>query len=80
MDRKSVWINGQEVFVLPWAIAWDALLAAARNDFLDVWIGKASLADECGNTVSPETRLRAGQRLFVVRNARRESRRAMAGR
>ena len=79
MDRKSVWINGQEVFVLPWAIAWDVLLAAAGNDFLDVWTGKASLTDEGGNAVSPETRLRAGQRLFVDRNRRRYIRRATAG-
>jgi hypothetical protein len=60
MNRKSVWINGKQVFVLPWALAWDALLAAPGNDFRDVWTGKASLVDERGNEVSPETRLRAG--------------------
>jgi hypothetical protein len=76
MDRKSVWINGKQVFVLPWALAWDALMAAPGRDFMDVWTGKASLADERGKEVSPDTSLRAGQRLYVVRNARRESRRA----
>ncbi len=73
MDRKPVWINERQIFVLPWARGWDALLAAPPNDFLEVWNGRAGLADEDGRPLSPDDELVAGQRMFVRRKQRKAS-------
>ena len=67
MDRKSVWVNGQEVFLLPWAKVWDALLAAPESDFWDVWNGRALLMDERGRLVSPDEGAASGQKITVWR-------------
>lgn len=67
MERKPVSINGRQVFVFPWATAWDVLLAAPGNDFQDVWTGKAILEDEASNRVFPEDVPRAGQQIYVIR-------------
>ncbi|MGZ8428793.1 MAG: hypothetical protein ACXWWV_05280 [Candidatus Deferrimicrobiaceae bacterium] len=67
MDRKPVWINGRQVYVLPWAKVWDALLAAPAADFLDVWNGRAELTDEYGCPVSPDDGVRSGQKIVIRR-------------
>lgn len=37
MDSKPVWIDGREIFVLPWASVWDVLMAFPPADFRAVW-------------------------------------------
>ena len=32
MDRKSVWIDGRQIYILPWAKVWDALLSAPESE------------------------------------------------
>ena len=65
MDRKPVWIDGRQVYVLPWAKVGDALLAAPAADFLDVWDGRAELTDEYGCPVSPDDVVRSGQKIVI---------------
>lgn len=79
MDRKPVWINGRQIYVLPWARVWDALLAAPAAVFLDVWNGRAELTDEYGTAVSPEDDVRSGQKILVRRRERRSVANGAAG-
>jgi hypothetical protein len=72
MDRKPVWINGRQVYVLPRAKVWDALLAAPAVDFLAVWNGRAELTDEYGQRVSPDDGVRSGQKIVVHHKVRRD--------
>ncbi|MBI5420005.1 MAG: hypothetical protein HZA60_07945 [Deltaproteobacteria bacterium] len=79
MDRKSVWIEGRQIFILPWAKVWDALLAAPEDDFLDVWNGRAFLMDEYGRRVSPDGEPYSGQKIFIRRQEHFETRDRLAG-
>ncbi len=76
MDRKSVWIDGREVFVLPWARVWDVLMAAPSSVFQDIWNGRSEVIDENGCAVDPDGELSAGQRLFVRKRDQRKVRAA----
>ena len=67
MERKPVWIDGREVYIMPWAKVWDALLSAPEDDFLDVWSGRAFLMDEYGRRVSPDQEPYSGQKLTIWR-------------
>jgi hypothetical protein len=68
MDRKSVWIDGRQVYILPWAKVWDALLSAPESDFRDVWSGRAFLVDEHGRLVSPDEGVYSGQKITIRRH------------
>lgn len=70
MDRKSVWIDGRQIYILPWAKIWDALLAAPEDDFRDVWSGKAFLVNEHGRIVSPDEDVLSGQKITIRRDER----------
>ncbi len=76
MDRKSVWINDREVFVLPWARVWDVLMAAPPSVFQDIWNGRSEVTDENGCVVDPDVELSAGQKLFVRKKEQRKVRAA----
>jgi len=69
MDRKSVWIDGRQIYILPWAKVWDALLSAPESDFWDVWKGRAFLTDEHGRLVSPDEGVYSGQKITIRRHA-----------
>jgi hypothetical protein len=71
LDRKPVWINGRQIFVLPWARVWDTLLAAPPADFQEVWNGRALVTDESGRTLSPDDGLSSGQKLFIRKKERK---------
>jgi hypothetical protein len=73
LDRKPVWINGRQIFVLPWARVWDTLLAAPAADFQEVWNGRALITDESGRTLSPNDGLASGQKLFIRKKDRKAS-------
>ncbi len=73
MDRKPVWINGRQIYVLPWARGWDVLMAAPADDFMEVWNGRAVLSDELGHPLSPGDELAAGQKIFVRRTEKNAS-------
>jgi len=70
MDRKPVWINGRKVYVLPWARAWDVLMALPADDFRAVWTARAYLVDVDGTRISPNEIVYSGQKLTVCRNGR----------
>ncbi len=76
MDRKPVWINDRQVFVLPWARVWDVLMAAPPTDFQNVWNGMAAVVDEAGSLVDPDAHPSSGQRLFVRKKERSKVRKA----
>ncbi len=67
MDRKPVWINGRQVFVLPWARVWDVLMALPADDFRAVWTGRAHLVDGDGGRISPDDIVCSGQKISVFR-------------
>ncbi len=67
MDRKPVWINGQKVYVLPWARIWDVLMALPANDFHAVWHSRAILVDGRGSRVSPDDCVYSNQKITVHR-------------
>jgi len=68
MDRKPVWINGRQVFVLPWARVWDVLMALPADDFRAVWTARAYLVDADGTRISPNEIVSSGQKISVCRN------------
>jgi hypothetical protein len=70
MDRKPVWINGRQVFVLPWARVWDVLMALPADDFRAVWTARAYLVDADGTRISPNDIVSSGQKISVRMNAR----------
>lgn len=70
MDRKPVWINGRQVFVLPWARVWDVLMALPADDFRAVWTARAYLVDADGTRISPNDIVYSGQKISVCRNDR----------
>jgi hypothetical protein len=70
MDRKPVWINGRQVFVLPWARVWDVLMALPADDFRAVWTARAHLVDVDGTRISPNEVVHSGQKISVCRNNR----------
>jgi hypothetical protein len=67
MDRKAVWINGRQVFVLPWARVWDVLMALPADDFRAVWTARAHLVDGDGGRISPDDVVSSGQKISVRR-------------
>jgi hypothetical protein len=70
MDRKPVWINGRQIFVLPWARVWDVLMALPADDFRAVWTARAHLVDGDGGRVSPDDIVYSGQKISVRRTGR----------
>ena len=70
MDRKPVWINGRQVFVLPWARVWDVLMALPADEFRAVWTARAYLVDADGTRISPNDIVYSGQKISVCRNSR----------
>jgi len=70
MDRKPVWINGRQVFVLPWARVWDVLMSLPPDDFRAVWTARAFLVDADGTRISPNDIVYSGQKISVCRNRR----------
>ena len=67
MDRKPVWINGRQVFVLPWARVWDVLMALPADDFRAVWTARAHLVDVDGGRISPDDIVYSGQKISIFR-------------
>jgi hypothetical protein len=65
MNRKPIWINDRQVFVLPWARVWDILMAAPSSDIQNVWNGNAAVTDETGSVIDPDAYPSSGQKLFV---------------
>lgn len=70
MDRKPVWINGRQVFVLPWARVWDVLMALPAEDFRAVWTARAHLVDADGTRISPNDIVHSGQKILVRKHGR----------
>lgn len=73
MDRKPVWIDGRQIFVLPWASVWDVLMALPPADFRAVWTGRAEVSDGRGRTVFPHEGVLSGQKLFIRRTGSDET-------
>ena len=67
MDRKPVWINGRQIFVLPWARVWDVLLVLPADDFQAVWSARAHLVNGDGSRISLDEVVFSGQKITVRR-------------
>jgi hypothetical protein len=70
MDRKPVWINGRQVFVLPWARVWDVVMALPAEEFRAVWTARAHLVGADGARISPNDIVHSGQKILVRRHGR----------
>ena len=65
-----MWINGRQIFVLPWVRVWDVLMALPADDFRAVWTARAHLVDGDGGRVSPDDIVYSGQKISVRRTGR----------